>query len=60
MMTFTDANGGGTISLPNNSIVEAYEGESICMLIVLGGTQYDVSDSWAYVMTQIGGGGGGA
>jgi hypothetical protein len=59
MMTFTDANSGQPFSLPNNSIQEAYEGEGICRLIDINGTEYDVSDTWAQVLSQLTGGGGG-
>jgi hypothetical protein len=54
--TFTDANTGDTFTLPNNSIQEAFKGEEICRLILTNGTEYDVSDTWEYVIGEILGG----
>lgn len=57
MMSFTDINTGDTILLPNNSVQEAFEGDGLCRLISITGVAYDVSDSWAYVLSELSGGG---
>lgn len=57
MITFTDINTGNTINLPNNSVQEAFAGEGMCRIITIGGTEYDVSDTWAEVLSQLTGGG---
>lgn len=59
MITFTDINTGDSIILPNNSVQEAFEGEGLCRIITVGGTEYDVSETWAQVLSQLTGGGGG-
>lgn len=56
MLNFTDVNTGLPITLPNDSVQEAWEGEGLCRLIDISGNSYDVSETWAQVLNQLQGG----
>jgi hypothetical protein len=57
MITFTDINTGNAIVLPTHSVQEAFAGEGMCRIITIAGIEYDVSDTWAEVLSELTGGG---